>query len=352
MGEVQTTSGGVPRARRRVPCFEWIRAAGCVAITLLHVFVSLDNAVGIEALSPSRVLVEDLVAVTFTRWAVPVFLMVTGALLLDPKRKVSWARIGHYAARMLFTLATFGLLFCLIESVYDHHGVSLAVVGEALRNLVTGHSWDHLWYVYALLFLYLLTPGFRWLVGRLSRAGYAFLLGLLYLVVLVVPTALFWSGRHFSTPFNVVPAMFYYLLGQYAWRYLRPQRGAKAPARPVVIAGAVSLVALIICAATGNAVYALPEFCVICPFALLVFCLFMGYATEPIERHPAAALLADYSFGIYVVHPFFLHVITHLVNPLAIPVVLYELMALTIALAGSLGVVWLVRHIPGFEGRI
>lgn len=335
---------GAPRGKR-LACFEWVRAAGCVAIIFLHVVVSLEIAVGTDALGSLRRLADDLAMVVLGRWAVPVFLMVSGALLLDQARRLTWADVWRYVSRMLFVLATFGLAFCLIESVYSHGGLSLAVVGEAAWNLLIGNSWGHLWYVYAMLFVYLLTPAFRELTKGLSKESYALLLAVLYACVLVVPTVLGGRWVGLFLPFNVVPACFYYLLGQFAWRYVRPSAGVWA-------CGLVSLGALVWCAVTGRTWLALPEYCLVAPFALLTFVLFRTYATAPLTRWPWAELLAAESFGIYVVHPFFIHVITHLVDPLVIPAGLFEVGTFAIALVGSVAAVTGLRQIPLFADKL
>lgn len=338
--------GPAASARPRVSCYEWLRACGCVAIVLLHVFVSLDNAVGYWALGYARSMVEAVVGITLARWAVPCFLMVTGALLLDPAKDVGWVRIWRYAQRMLFVLGTFGLAFCLIESVVTHGGASLAVVGEALLNVVSGRSWGHLWYVYALLGLYVLTPALRSIVAGLGPRRLAWLLAGLYAVVLVVPTAawLGW-GVTLATPVNLAPTVFYYLLGWYVHSCV------KLDGR-VVLAGAASLAAMIDAAFWGYGWLCLPEYCLVAPYGVLVFCCFERFATAPVESSRMGALLADHSFGIYVVHPLFLHVITRVIDPLSIPWGLYELGAFTVALVGSIVLVDLVRRIPGFAGRI
>ena len=345
-GSAKRTNAGAPPGKgARLACFEWMRATGCVAIVLLHVFVSLHNAVGREALEPARVLVGDLVMAVFTRWAVPCFLMMSGALLLDPRRRVTWDSVKRYVSRMLFTLATFGFLFCLMESVYDHRSIGLAVVGEALLNLMTGNSWGHLWYVYAMVFLYALTPLLRKLVRAASDRALFTGLAAYYVIALVIPTGVWAQGIYPSTPFNLVAALFYYVLGWVVRSYFE--------LGPVtVLAGLASLAALVASCAMGSAELTLPEFCLVAPYAVLVFLLFTTFVTMPVERVPAAALLADRSFGIYVIHPLFLHVLTRVIDPLAVPAGLYELLAFAVALGGSVVAVRLVRLVPGFKGRI
>lgn len=334
-----------PASRGRVACFEWARALGCVAIVFLHVITTMFDVIGYDRVGTVRLFVEGSLVIVLGRWAVPVFFMVTGALLLDPAKDMGGGRLGRYVSRMLFVLATFGLLFCVIESAVTHGGMSLAVLGEALLNLVTARSWGHLWYVYALLGLYLLTPLFRLLTQRDDRRLLELVLVLLYVGILGTLTVLHLLKRTVFLPVNLLPATFYYLLGWYAWRYLRLNAVTKD-------LGIASCVGLVNCQALGHGELALPEYCLVAPYGLLVFLLLREYATVPVERYPVAATLADLSFGIYVVHPVFLHVLSRVVNPLDFPPGIYELLAFVVTLVGSVLLVDAVRRIPGFAGRI
>ena len=341
----RTASGAAPTKGVRVACFEWARALGCVAIVFLHVITTMHNAVGYEAVGGVRMFVGGALVIALGRWAVPVFLMVSGALLLDPAKDVGWDRLRRYVLRMVFVLCTFGLLFCLIESVVTHGGLSVTVVGEALLNLVTARSWGHLWSVYALLGLYLLTPALRTLTVRENRLMLERVLAVLYVGVLGTLTVLHLIKRTVFLPVGLAPATFYYLLGWYAWRYLR------LDARTIAL-GVGSLLFLLVCQVFSHGELALPEYCFVAPYGVLVFLLFVRYAVVPTERYPLVTALADRSFGIYVVHPLFLHVIVRVVDPLAFPAGVYELLAFAVTLLGSMALVDLVRRIPGVAGRI
>ena len=330
---------------RRVACFEWARALGCVAIVALHVYTTLWESVGRASFGPARAFVEGSLSILLGRWAVPVFLMVTGALLLDPDKDVGWERLRRYIGRMLFVLATFGLAFCLIESVYDHRAFSIAVVGEAVWHLLTAQSWGHLWYVYALLGLYALTPVLRRLTALRDRRALELVLGVLYVVVLGGMTALHVAQHTLLLRVNLLPALFYYVLGWYVWEYLQ------LDARTVGL-GVASVAALLVCQAFDHGEMALPQYCLVAPYGVLVFLLLRRFAVRPPEEVPVVAFLADRSFGVYVVHPLFLHVLVRVLDPLAFPPGLYELLAFAVTLAGSLVLVDVVRRTPGFAERV
>ena len=98
----------------RISQFSYIKAAACFAVVLLHCF---NNA---------RIYHADVISAEQTTaayaacaalmWAVPSFLMVTGALLLDRDRVIPPAKLfGKYFARMLTALVLFTAIFTVIK---------------------------------------------------------------------------------------------------------------------------------------------------------------------------------------------------------------------------------------------
>ena len=108
----------------RVGWIEHTRAIGACAVALLHVLVSTQSSVEMSSI---YVLAYDLVNVTFCRWAVPAFFMITGMLLLDPGRPLGWDRAWRYARRMLVVLATFGLAFACMQEVWSRRAAGMPI---------------------------------------------------------------------------------------------------------------------------------------------------------------------------------------------------------------------------------
>ena len=167
----------------------------------------------------------------------------------------------------------------------------------------------------------------------------------LYVVVLGGMTALHVAQHTLLLRVNLLPALFYYVLGWYVWEYLQ------LDARTVGL-GVASVAALLVCQAFDHGEMVLPQYCLVAPYGVLVFLLLRRFAVRPPEEVPVVALLADRSFGVYVVHPLFLHVLVRVLDPMAFPPGLYELLAFAVTLAGSLVLVDVVRRIPGFAERV
>src|SRR3954469_16680692 len=84
-----------------------LRVAGMVAVVLLHVSLGLIHY---RALSPGD-LTLCLAVNALTWWAVPVFVMISGALLLDPAR---WTTTGDFYRRRLARIGWPLLFWCAL----------------------------------------------------------------------------------------------------------------------------------------------------------------------------------------------------------------------------------------------
>lgn len=342
--------------RRKVNYFEWCRAFGALAVVLLHTIIEmrLHVFVGEQAqeLSAGRAVAYSFISTGFTRWAVPVFFMVTGALLLDPQKHMRNKYVWHYAQRIVFVLGTFGLAFAAIELYVDGVPVGWGLVVQAVFNVLTANSWDHLWYLYALLDIYLLLPALRSLVRHTSQKAFLACIVLLAVVTMVLPAG--WSYLTGELPgpgvfvTQYVPSITYVLLGYYLHNYVRWNPGwgiVGVAVWCVAVAGSMSRTLL----GLETGMFDLPYSPLTCILSAVVFlgirrCL----DAVPLAEHPLFATVARYSFGIYVLHVVFLHAAVRLLTFVALPAGIAEALLFAIALGGGLGLTWLLHRVPVF----
>ncbi len=150
----------------------WLRILGSIAIVVLHTMSSAEIIYRDQISTREGRL--SLMIVYGLMWAVPVFVMVSGALLLDPGREMSLGRIFRsYVLRIFLALTIFVFIFRIFDMIMDGEQFKLSVFADALKRLVTGSSWSHMWYLYMLLGLYLLLPAYRLVAagcdGRMLR---------------------------------------------------------------------------------------------------------------------------------------------------------------------------------------
>ena len=108
---------------------------------------------------------------SMVRWSVPVFVMISGSLLLDPKKnepiKTFYTkRISKILIPLIFW-SLFYLFWVSLKDIADGQQLSFA---DLSKKLASGKPYYHMWYLYMIISLYLFTPFFRKLVSNSSRS--------------------------------------------------------------------------------------------------------------------------------------------------------------------------------------
>jgi surface polysaccharide O-acyltransferase-like enzyme len=161
-----------------------IRTVAIIMVIFLHATADL-TIVHINQLEILRWTVNDVYQ-SIGRICVPLFVMLSGALLLQPEKhdtlstffKKRWARIG---LPWIFWGAVYYAWTFLVE---QKPFTSKAV----LQGIVAGQYY-HFWYLYMLLGLYLLTPILRILLAKVNRTAVKRYLVLWFIGAAVVPFA-------------------------------------------------------------------------------------------------------------------------------------------------------------------
>lgn len=171
---------------KRTNYYSYLRAIACMAIVLLHTADASVMLYG-DAISNMQKSVS-MGMVYCMMWAVPTFVMVTGALLLNPEKDITYKKLyGKYILRIVLALAAFGLIFRCFDIVMNGETWSVTSVLQGLWNVMIGKSWAHLWYLYLLIGIYLLLPFYRKIAANSSTKELWYLLGIYALFISILP---------------------------------------------------------------------------------------------------------------------------------------------------------------------
>ena len=103
-------------------------------------------------------------------WCVPVFVMISGALLLDPaKSEALPVFYRKRASRILIPLLAWSFMYAGARCLKGHMRGDACSVSEMFKSVLCGNSFYHMWYLYMLLGLYFFTPVFRDIVRQMPR---------------------------------------------------------------------------------------------------------------------------------------------------------------------------------------
>lgn len=296
-------------SQARVGYFERLRLLAMLGVILIHASALYleELAAGGQPLGAAWHLGNLLDS--FSRFAVPVFLMITGALLLPREDSLSLSvvlkkRIPRVGVPLLFWSAVYILLQTAM--VKDYRPL------EAVKNLLSTPAEDHLWYLYALIAVYLLLPLLRLLVKHAPRRI------ILYILLLWAVFSSLWRAAAGLFPALELPDYANLdILGGYAGYVLLGHvlHTAKKIPSATVSGGVFALCGLFTTVATWimtaragelNGVfyqYFMPNVVVM---AAAAFLLFRRLGEKRPQAGPAVTALSSLSFGIYLIHEVFI----------------------------------------------
>ena len=110
---------------------------------------------------------------SIVRWAVPVFVMISGALFLNPAKAIPFKKIySKYIFRILTALIFWSMIYAL-RSYYSTGNIKIF-----LYNSIFSHY--HLWFLYMIITLYMITPFMRELAKSEFLAKYFIVLAIIF----------------------------------------------------------------------------------------------------------------------------------------------------------------------------
>ena len=290
--------------RERIRFFDLLRCAAAIAVIAIHVLAPYRHELGVI---PFEQWATAVSINSISRWAVPVFILITGALMLSDKRDFE---LGYYVKRRLGKV----LLPFLIWSVFYAYlsGWSLqGFDGQEVISVLAQSPWHatyyHLGFFYYFIPLYFVIPFFQSVIQRGNDAAiYAF-------VVMWLATTLLYLLK-IDGPWSTQMWLYsgYLPLGYLLYK--------KMPLNRFTVIGAIWLgvIALMVTIwmVVSNSVYA-GEYTVgrwlsyktlnVVMAASMVFVVCRYVANTLPERvYTLVALISQYSLGIYLLHPLFL----------------------------------------------
>lgn len=340
-----------------------LRIAACIMVVGVHV-----SALCLESLDVTGLNFKVMNGLDcFSILGVPLFVMISGSLLLDEGRSYDWKDLYFKKAFRLALLYLFWFLFYnavnFIESgmAWNFENIKQEIVLESLL----GRGIYHLWFLPMMLSLYLITPFIKTFTGK-KETCVLFLI-LFFIIAVFIPTIL-----KFEFPYKTIAAslyerfpnmMFtgyigYYVLGHTLHAFL-----------PKVKAGGLALTAGVGAVSLGLEIYACNYYsektgelslilndtmavnAFVCCTCIFVLCKHIKLPKG--GRGSLFANIAGLTFGVYLLHPFVLHLLNlagvdTLFAPAAVAVP--AVVALVTGLTGIL--VFFVSKVPGIRRLI
>lgn len=243
---------------------------------------------------------------SFSLWGVPVFVMISGALLLSPQREYPtlssfyMKRINRLLIPVLFW-TIFYISWSYLRSVVNDREFD---VEQMLSNLLSGRPYPHMWYLYMALGLYVFTPYLRKIV-RHSTEFELFLLSAIAIFISMLSLAT-GTSPHRATVFI---QLFPLYLGYFFAGHLIFSSNIKIKTRYL---GALFILFALLTAAGhyletalfGSSHYFYRNFSItIVPMSIVLMFIIKNIHPKIPINQDVRSNLAVFSLGAYLIHP-------------------------------------------------
>ncbi len=181
----------------RVLYLSRIKALACIAVVVLHTFFTAANFAAVPYQLRTMSAVRNCMM-----WAVPCFVMASGALLLNSKRVLTPKKLfGKYFLRMVFALIVFSVLFSVFDAFTTAHYTPFETLKDTFSDIFLGTGWPHMWYIYLMMAIYLLLPFYKIICDHASASQIKYLLLLYSIFLSLIPFIETISGK--KLPFYI-----------------------------------------------------------------------------------------------------------------------------------------------------
>lgn len=275
------------------------RIFACLSVILLHTLGQLVIPSG--SIFTVNWLIQNGVD-SYIIWAVPLFVMMSGALLLN--REYPSAR-SFYVSHLpkIVTITFFWFTFYAIS---DHlfRGSSLNWT-EYIKRFIIG-PYDHLYFLLIIFGLYILVPFFAKLLTQITSRQHVLLTIIFFFI------SLFWKLSPLSITM-FIPYIGYFLAGAFLHKSVLPEKIVKFSPVMVIFFGTLTFLFNIFghLFLHKESYYYLHHHnpFIIC-MTVSIFILFNSHSYFTKIKSPYLKIISSTTLGIYLLHPFILTIIS------------------------------------------
>lgn len=301
--------------KSRLYTLDIMRIFAILAVVMIH--SSYEFLLDGYVISDSNYFIANVLD-TISRFGVPFFVMISGALLLDEDKRMSWNIVlKKYVFNILILLFFWSLFYSIIYQiifpVIKLKSVNAISILDFVDALINGHF--HLWYLYMIIGLYLMTPLLRKFVDKDNEKSVIIFILISVLIQFTEP--LFQLGSIYYQPLTYVSEFInkfqlqffcgyttYYILG---WYIVHIGVKGKCKTRLLYLLGCTGLIGTItLVQITKNIDLCHSNMSIlILLYSVSLFVFFTNFDTSKFSEKTRMNLikLSSFSFGVYAIHP-------------------------------------------------
>ena len=345
--------------KKRILSYDVIRIVAALAVVMVHVAAPFINQ---NKIGSSEFTAGNLYG-GIARIGVQMFVMLTGALTLREEKEYTFSTMWRSIRNLLFLLVCWSAIYAAVHPLSLGYDITFETV---MDRFFKGHY--HLWYLFMLIGLHLITPILRTFVKKENKkyVGYYILLAMIF--TFIAPLFEFfytklggtkeWAAEYFDKfQIGIVGNYIaYYLLG---WYLTTVELGAKA--RRLIYLAALAGCAVTVGCSIGYSEGSVRAYSVFFHnFTLNVMCMSVGVFTflyyffkdRILGNRTTKAIvkLSSLTFGVYVLHLYVMNVLTRVWPELfvfgALPAPVLAFLQWIVITVISFAVTYLLSKIP------
>lgn len=298
------------KIKSREVAFDYLRALSACGVIVIHVCAMQWRKMDVHSVQWLFIHFYDMLM----KFSVPIFFMISGRFFLDPSREMPLDKLKDKGLRIIVAFLFWSWIYTLLNIF------RVLMAGDSLKDsikwiIVEFFSGEyHMWFLYAIFGLYLITPLVRKIIESKWLTEYFLTLflifGLIWPMVEQIPKiGVFFVNAGDAMEFHLTTGFVgYYILGYYLYRY--PPKAKKRTLLYLLgMFGAVFSVVgtLIVSWRIDSASEELASYLtlnVAMTSAALYTAILNGSASK--KERKVLLIISKYSFGCYLAHPLIL----------------------------------------------
>lgn len=203
----------------RTTYLDILRIISIFSVIVIH--VSMDSWLNLKIYSIDWQIANIFDSIS--RFAVPVFIMVSGALFLNPKKTVQFKTIfKKYILRIVIAFIFWSFLYATFNGLSIYKEINIELLKYIIKRFIIGEY--HMWFLYTIVGLYLITPFLKKIVENRNLAKsflvlsftFSSLIPFLQLLPVLNKTEVLTDKLNL---YFFLGYSFYYMLGHYLYTY-------------------------------------------------------------------------------------------------------------------------------------
>ena len=287
--------------RKRILWIDILRIIGMISVIMIHVIGNTVNTLWLTG--SARTIFNIIDKILY--FAIPMFVMISGAMFLN--RDVTYKKISKYCLKIFIAIILFGATFSFIELFYINKNISLEYIPQIIKKIISGDTWAHMWYLYLIFGLYLITPVLSKINNNLEKKDSIIFLIVMYIFTILLPEIAYFFKINIGFNIPLSSYIFIYFYGNYIINKSVSNKFKKFS----YILGVITIIYVIYIA--YNETYVLSLTYTSTPIILLSnFVILLLKDREITKNNSVGHLIKSLgicSFGIYILHQIFINIV-------------------------------------------